>query len=65
MKFGQSKEYSIINTFSIINIFTEKSYKRCGGEASPRPFYKMSKLSIYLWIKSEMLQICFTIYQLP
>ena len=55
MKFGQLKEYSITNTFSIINIFTEKSYEKCGGEASPRLFYKMSKLSIYLWIKSEML----------
>ena len=30
------------------NIFLEKSYTKYGGEASPRPFYKISKLSISL-----------------
>ena len=32
MKFGQLIEYDIRN------IFLEKSYTKCGGETSPRPF---------------------------
>ena len=32
MKFGQLIEYNMIN------IFLEKSCKKCGGERSPRPF---------------------------
>ena len=32
MKFGQLIE------FNMRNIFREKSYKKCGGESSPRPF---------------------------
>ena len=39
MKFGQWIKYNR-------NIFLEKSYTKCGGEASPRLFYKNSKLSI-------------------
>ena len=30
------------------NIFLEKSYTRCGGETSPRPFSKKLKLRIPL-----------------
>ena len=33
IKFGHLIEYNI-------NIFLEKPYSKCGGEASPRPFYK-------------------------
>ena len=29
------------------NIFLEKLYTQCGGKASPIPFYKKSKSSIY------------------
>ena len=36
MKFGQLIEY-IAN---MRNIFLEKSYTKCGGEAIPRPFFK-------------------------
>ena len=36
------------------NIFLEKSRTKCGGEASPRPFYKKSQLSISPDKKSEM-----------
>ena len=39
MKFCQLKEY---------NIFIGKSYSKCGGETIPRPFSKMSKLSMSL-----------------
>ena len=49
MKFGQLTEYNMKN------IFLEKSYAKCGKEASPRPFYKKSKLSISLDQQSEML----------
>ena len=30
------------------NIFLEKSYAKCGGETSPRPFSEKLKLSISL-----------------
>ena len=36
------------------NIIPEKSYTKCGGEASPRAFYKKSKLSGSLDPQSEM-----------
>ena len=49
MKFGQLLEYNMRN------IFIEKSYTECVGEASPRTFYKKPKLSIYLDQQSEML----------
>ena len=39
MKFGQFIEYNMRN------IFLEKSYHKCGGETSPRLFYKKSYLS--------------------
>ena len=41
MKFGQFIE---CNT---ISIFLEKSYAKCGGETSPRPFSKKSKLILF------------------
>ena len=42
MKFGQLIECSMIN------IFLEKSYIKCGEETSPKPFYEKLKLSIPL-----------------
>ena len=42
MKFGQLIEY---NTG---NIFVKKSYTKCGGEAFPKRFSKISKLSVSL-----------------
>ena len=41
-KFGQLLEYSMTN------LFLEKSYTKCGGEAIPRLFSKKSNLSISL-----------------
>ena len=49
MKFGQLIEYNMRN------IFLEKLYKKCCGEASPRLFYKNSKLSISLNEQPKML----------
>ena len=40
MKFGQSIESYMRN------IFLEKSYTKCGGEASSRPFYKNQNVSL-------------------
>ena len=47
MKFGHLIEYNMRNTF------LGKSYTKCGGETIPRPFSKISKLSISLgyWYK--------------
>ena len=42
MKFNQLIEYKMRN------IFLEKSYTKCGGEISLRPFSDKSKLSISL-----------------
>ena len=42
MKFGQLIEYNIRK------IFLEKSYTKCGGETSPRPFPEKLKFSISL-----------------
>ena len=42
MKFGQLIECNMRN------IFIEKSYTKCGGETSPRPFSENLKLSISL-----------------
>ena len=49
MKFGQLTKYRIKN------IFLEKPYTKFGGEATPRPFYKTSKLSTSLDQHCEML----------
>ena len=42
MKFGQLIECNMRN------IFIEKSYTKCGGETSPRPFSEKLKLAISL-----------------
>ena len=42
MKFGQLIDYDKVN------IFLEKSYTKCGGETSPRPFSEKLKLSLSL-----------------
>ena len=42
MKFGELIKYNMTN------IFLEKSYTKCGGESSPRPFFEKLKLSISL-----------------
>ena len=49
MEFGQLIKYNKRN------IFLEKPYTKCGGEARLRSFYKKSKLIISLDQQSEML----------
>ena len=53
---SQTMKFGLLIEYSMRNIFLEKSYRKCGGKASPRPFYKKSKLSITLNKQSEMLQ---------
>ena len=56
MKFGQLIEYNLRN------IFREKSYTKCGGEAIHRPFSKKSKLSVSLDQQSKTLHNLFLMY---
>ena len=46
-----------INRYKIRNIFLEKLYRKCGGEARPKTSYQKSKLSISLNQQSELLQL--------
>ena len=54
-KDNQTVEFSQLIEYSMKNVFLEKSWTKCGGEASQKPFYKKSKLSISLDQQSEML----------
>ena len=55
-KFGQLKKYNMRN------IFLENSYTKCGEEASPRPYFEKSKLSISLCQQSYMLYSLVLLY---
>ena len=44
------------------NIFLEKSYTKCGGETSPRPFSEKLKLTISLDQLSKVLYSLFLLY---
>ena len=48
--------------YNIRNIFLENSYKKCGGETSPTPFSKKSKLSISMDQKSKVLYFLLLCY---
>ena len=56
MKFPQPTEHNMRN------VFLEMSTTKCGGEASPRPFFKKLKLSISLDQEFEMLYSLFLLY---
>ena len=46
------------------NIFLEKSFKKCGGETSPRPFSEKLKLAISLDQRSKgFVQFVFIVWQ--
>ena len=51
MKFGQLIKYNLKN------FFLEKSYAKCGGEAIPRPFFKKSKLSSFIYFVFIVCQV--------
>ena len=56
MKIRQLTEHNVRN------IILEKSYTKCGREASPGQFYKKSKLSISVDQQSKALYILFLFY---
>ena len=56
VKFGQLIEYNMRKTFF------EKSYPKCGGETSPKPFPQKSKLSTSLGKYSKMLHSLFVLH---
>ena len=47
-KSNQAKKFNKSIEHNMRNIFLEKSHTKCGGEASPRPIYKKSKLRLFL-----------------
>ena len=51
MKFRQLIEYKVRNNF------LEKTYTKCGGETSPRSFFKKSNWSISLDQQSEIIRL--------
>ena len=55
MKFGQLKECNMRS-------FLEKSFSKCGGKTSPRPFSEKLKLSISLDQQSKDLPTLFSLY---
>ena len=47
-KGNQTMKFCQLIECNMRNIFLEKSYTKCGGETSPRPFSEKLKLSISL-----------------
>ena len=56
MKFGQLIECNMRN------IFLEKSFRKCGGETSPRPFSEKLKLSVSPDQQSKVLYSLLLLY---
>ena len=54
-KGNQTMKFHQLIENNVRNIFLEKTYAKCVGEASPRPFCKKSKLSISLGQQTELL----------
>ena len=54
-KLNQKMEFGQLIEHKMINIFLEKSYTKCSGEAIPRTISKKLKLSISLDQQSEFL----------
>ena len=57
MKFGQN-----VTECNMRNIFLEKSYAECDGEAIPRPFFEKLKLSISLDQQFKVLYSLFLLH---
>ena len=54
-KGNQTIKFDLLIEYDMRNIFLEKLYTKCGGEASPRLVYKKLKLSISVDQQPEML----------
>ena len=55
---NQTMESGQLIECNMRNIFLEKSYTKCGGKTSPRPFSEKLKLSISLDQYSKILSVC-------
>ena len=55
-------EFAQLMECNIKNIFLEKSFTKCDGETSPRPFSEKSKLSISMDQWSMVLYSLFLLY---
>ena len=53
-KGNQTIKFDQLIEYNMRNIFLEKSYTKCGGEGSSRPFHKKSKVGISLEQQYEM-----------
>ena len=61
-KGNQTMKFARLIEYNMTNIFLEKSYTKCGGESSPRPFFEKLKLSISLDQQPELLYVLFLLY---
>ena len=52
---NQATKFDQLREYNMKNIFLKKSYRKCGGETSPRPFSGKPKVSISLDQQSEFL----------
>ena len=59
---NQTIQFAQLIEYSMRNIFLEKSYKKSGGESSPRPFSWKLKLSISLDQYLKVLYCLFLLY---
>ena len=61
-KRNQIMKFGLLIEYNVRNIFLEKSYTKCGGESSPRPFSGKSELRISLDQQSKVLYSLFLLY---
>ena len=64
-KGNQTKKFGQLIECNMKNIFLEKSYTKCDGETSPRPFSEKLKLSISLDQESKVSYNLFLFYAKP
>ena len=60
---SRSKFVQLIE-YNMRKIILEKTYPKCGGETSPKPFPEKSKLSISLGQNFKILHILFVLYSM-
>ena len=61
-KDNQTTKFGQLIECNMRNIFLEKSYRKCGGETSPRPFSEKLKLSKSLDQQSNVLYNLLLLY---
>ena len=61
-KRNQIMKFGLLIEYNVRNIFLEKSYTKCGGESSPRPFSGKSELRISLDQQPKVLYSLFLLY---